>query len=358
MGALLSKGWRPRRTLLIYSLGGGALQRSAGSRYWAQRHAQILQTRVVAFLSLASSNSSDPGPSLSVYARTTPSLSAVGRAAAAHIQDPENRGKEEGNGAQSTVTEDNDLSSLLGTWLRFEQQQRHNASISMPELAALCYMLADIYAASMELGFGASAAEQNRVCSVRSVVTMAQLWGTVALDLADSPLLPLEYADFTSLLLQKVEAMQSHQLSISVKEKDANHFRESVEQTKKAIMEFIAATGNVQQEGAEVYSSLLKRIGSVSGSGDTADADSHEVHKEVAADYNSLQLRLRGVNDRLMLVERSLVMKVSFLLCNNARNSWILHASQAQNMNLQQGLAGIEGIREALMQATAFLLYP
>ena len=85
-------GGRPRRTLLIYALGGDPAAARAGSRCWARRHTQLLRTRVVAFLALRSSSeraaaapASAPAAAAggaSVHAVSTPSLSGVGRAAA------------------------------------------------------------------------------------------------------------------------------------------------------------------------------------------------------------------------------------------------------------------------------------
>ena len=97
---------------------------------------------------------------------------------------------------------------------------------------------------------------------------MAQLWGTVALDLADSPLLPLgiyntksaylldrrsdgycftEYQDFTSLVSQRIGILERSEAASHIAQGDSQQFQNSLRQIKNSVVDFSAAIGTVQQ---------------------------------------------------------------------------------------------------------------
>ena len=71
-------------------------------------------------------------------------------------------------------------------------------------------------------------------------------------------------------------------------------------------MPISVTTGGWIQEGADVYAALLKSIGTTP----TKATDNARARDDEKPLGSTLQLRLRGVNDRLMLVERLLMKQV------------------------------------------------
>jgi N-acetylated-alpha-linked acidic dipeptidase len=98
LGALLREGWRPRRSLWLCTWDGEE-QGLLGSTEWAEKHAAVLQQKVVAYLNLDSSVAGDR-----FEVEAVPSLKQFLRQVAAAVPDP--RGGSVGEQADRRLREE------------------------------------------------------------------------------------------------------------------------------------------------------------------------------------------------------------------------------------------------------------
>ncbi|MBI3952321.1 MAG: M28 family metallopeptidase [Acidobacteria bacterium] len=265
-GELLKNGWKPRRTIILASWDGeefGLL----GSTEWAEDHAQMLRAQAVAYVNVDSAVSGK-----NFGASASPSLAELVRQVAREITDPAS-GK-----------------SVYDAWL---QRQREQSSQSeervevQPRVGRLgsgsdyTPFLQHLGIAAADFGFGGDYGVYHSIYDSFHWMekfgdptfayhkTAAQIWGLVALRLADAEVLPFDYMEYSKQLqkyIQEIETLLDKQRD----NVDLNPLRQ-------AVALFGAAA-------------LL------------AQAESQQVTDSLATAKNR-----RDFNDRLMLAERAFI---------------------------------------------------
>jgi N-acetylated-alpha-linked acidic dipeptidase len=200
-GELLKQGWKPRRTIILCSWDGEE-QGLLGSTEWAEDNAAELKEKAVAYLNVDVAVS---GPNYG--ASSVPTLWKLVRAATRDVRDPKT-GK-----------------TVYQAWQDHEREQRPDPEmtdasagtdtpIAEARIGALgsgsdyTPFLQHLGVTSLDMGFGGdygvyhsaydSFTWMSKFGDPNFVyhVAAAQLWGTIALRLADAPALPLDYGDY------------------------------------------------------------------------------------------------------------------------------------------------------------------
>jgi N-acetylated-alpha-linked acidic dipeptidase len=193
-GELLKQGWKPRRTIILCSWDAEEYG-LIGSTEWAEEMADELRTKAVAYLNLDAAVS---GPHFS--ASSVPSLWKLMRGATRDIKDPKT-GK-----------------SVYQQWQDRSRENRPEGDQDMHEarIAALgsgsdyTPFLQHLGVASTDMGFNGDYGvyhsaydsfywmDQFGDPNFTYHVAAAQLWGTLAMRLADADGLPFDYTDYAS----------------------------------------------------------------------------------------------------------------------------------------------------------------
>ena len=193
---LIKQGWKPRRTILLCSWDGEEYG-LIGSTEWAEEYADELQQKAVAYLNV---DVAVAGPNFG--ASSVPSLWKLIRAATRDVKDPKT-----GN-------------SIYQEWQQRVREQRGEADDAKAEapIAGLgsgsdfTPFLQHLGVPSTDMGFGGdygvyhSALDSFYWMSHFGDPTFvyhtaaAQLWGTIAMRLADADGLPFDYTDYANQL--------------------------------------------------------------------------------------------------------------------------------------------------------------
>jgi N-acetylated-alpha-linked acidic dipeptidase len=271
-GQLLKSGWHPRRTIILCSWDGEEYG-LIGSTEWAEEHAAELQEKGVAYLNV---DVAVNGPNYG--ASSVPSLWKLIRAATRAVKDPKT-GK-----------------SVYQQWQDRAREQRsetdpiHNAEASISPLGSgsdYTPFLQHLGVASTDMGFGGDYGVYHSAFDsfywmthfgdpdFAYHVAAAQLWGTMAMRLADADGLPFDYTDYASQIREyfndSMRLARARRLDSGVDEKAMND----------AIKNFADEAARVEQE-----------------------------RQRLAADSNrssSEEARLRRLNDALMNAERAFI---------------------------------------------------
>src|SRR5689334_5570647 len=191
-GELLKQGWKPRRTIILCSWDAEEYG-LVGSTEWAEEMADDLRTKAVAYLNLDAAVS---GPNFG--ASSVPSLWKLIRGAARDVKDPKT-GK-----------------SVYQQWQDRSRENRPEGDQDMHEarIAALgsgsdyTPFLQHLGVASTDMSFNGDYGvyhsaydsfywmDQFGDPNFTYHVAAAQLWGTLAMRLADADGLPLDYTDY------------------------------------------------------------------------------------------------------------------------------------------------------------------
>ncbi len=200
-GQLLKNGWRPRRTIVLGSWDGEEYG-LIGSTEWAEEYAEELKAKAVAYLNMDAAVS---GPNFG--ASSVPSLWKLIRAATRDVRDPKSgksvyqqwqiRGRD--SDPESEINEDEADSGSRSAEARIG---------SLGSGSDYTPFLQHLGIPSLDMGFGGdygvyhSAYDSFHWMSrfgdptFAYHVAAAQLWGTVALRLADAEALPFDYSDY------------------------------------------------------------------------------------------------------------------------------------------------------------------
>lgn len=285
-GQLLRAGWKPRRTILLCSWDGEEYG-LIGSTEWAEELSGELKEKAVAYLNMDTAVSG-----ANFGASSVPSLWRLIRAATRDVRDPKT-GKSIYQAWQDRAREQRptpELTDASGT----------DTAIAEARIGALgsgsdyTPFLQHLGVPALDMGFGGdygvyhSAYDSFHWMSkfgdptFQYHVAAAQLWGTIALRLANAKGLPFAYTDYASQLRDFVSDLErdaaKHKLSGAF---DARALRE-------AINDFSSEAGKI--EGRQ--QSLIAEIEKARGQGNDAET------RAVA--------RLRRINDALMAAERAL----------------------------------------------------
>jgi N-acetylated-alpha-linked acidic dipeptidase len=275
-GRLLKSGWQPRRTIIMCSWDAEE-QGLIGSTEWVEENATQLREKAVAYLNMDTAVSG-----ANFGASSVPSLWKLIRSAAQDIHDPKT-GK--------TVYE----AWRDRAWENITESDRYDREgnekpVPMPRIGALgsgsdyTPFLQHAGIASLDMGFGGDYGVYHSAYdsfywmshfgdpTFQYHVAAAQIWGTIALRLANSGALPFDYNDYAAEL------------------------REFVRETKRLA--------NKKNRGDWVDEKPL--LDAINDLGDEA-AKIERRRRDNVDDVEKNSARLQRINDALIQAERALV---------------------------------------------------
>jgi N-acetylated-alpha-linked acidic dipeptidase len=286
-GALLKKGWKPRRSIVLCSWDGeeyGLL----GSTEWAEDNAAELKQKAVAYLNLdAAVSGSNFGVS------SVPSMWKLIRGATRDVKDPKSG------------------HSIYQQWQDRAREQRPDpeltdaetgtdAAIAEARIGALgsgsdfTPFLQHLGVPASDMGFGGDYGVYHSAYDSFYWMThfgdptfvyhvaAAQLWGTVAMRLADAAGLPLDYRDYAT----QVREFFNESNKLAKRRKLDAGFDEKV---------MLKAVENFSDEAEKIEKARQETIKEIEGS----RTEASDRHPRAVA-------RLKRINDALLGVERSL----------------------------------------------------
>ena len=283
LGELLKAGWRPHRTI-IFASWDAEEQGLIGSTEWAEEFADELREKAVAYVNMDAAVS---GPNFG--AASVPSLWKLVRSAARDVRDPKT-GKSVYQAWQDRARTDPQLTDAAGT----------DAPIAEARIGALgsgsdyTPFLQHLGVPSIDMGFGGdygvyhSAYDSFHWMSkfgdpkFEYHTAAAQIWGTVALRLAEAPALPFDYADYA----EQIRDFASETQRTAARRRMADSF------DAKALLD---AAKELGEEAARLNARRRELIEEIERTRARAD-DSHP--RAVA--------RLRKLNDAIIAAERAL----------------------------------------------------
>ena len=287
-GQLLKSGWKPRRTIVLCSWDGEEYG-LIGSVEWAEENAAELRQKAVASLNMDAAVS---GPNFG--ASSVPSLWKLIRGATRDVRDPKS-GKTVYQQWQDRFHGTRPEAELT------DAESGSDHAIAEARIGALgsgsdyTPFLQHLGVPSLDMGFGGdygvyhSAYDSfnwmSRFGDPNFVyhVAAAQLWGTVAMRLADAEGLPFDYSDY------------------------AKQIREFFDESLKTAKRLKLAAGLNDKEMIEAIDDFAKEAAGV-------DKDRQETIKEIqrtrvaASDSHPRAVaKLQKINDALIAVERDFV---------------------------------------------------
>jgi N-acetylated-alpha-linked acidic dipeptidase len=269
-GALLKSGWHPHRTIILCSWDGEEYG-LIGSTEWAEENAQELQQKAVAYLNV---DVAVNGPNYN--ASSVPSLWRLIRDATRDIKDPKT-GK-----------------TVYQQWQDRAREQRNETDPDYDDEARIGALgsgsdytpfLQHLGIASTDMGFGGDYGVYHSAYDsfywmshfgdpeFVYHVAAAQLWGTMALRLADAPALPFDYADYANQVRE--------------------YFNESVKLAKRRHLE-AAIDEKAMNDALKDFADEAARV-------------ERERQRLSAENNNAASARLRRLNDALMDAERAFI---------------------------------------------------
>jgi len=285
-GELLKQGWKPRRTIMLCSWDGeeyGLL----GSTEWAEENAAELRGKAVAYLNI---DVAVAGPNFS--ASSVPSLWKFLQGAARDVRDPKT-GKSVFQQWQDRALElRNDQDSVGGV-------DGNNIQGTVATIGALgsgsdyTPFLQHLGVSSLDMGFGGDYGVYHSAFDsfywmshfgdpdFVYHVAAAQLWGTVAMRLAEASSLPLNYSDYAA----QVREFFNDNVKVA-KRRNLSGFDEKG--MTEALDNFMKEAVQVENEKREALAELERTPAGATDRKTRVDA------------------RLRKLNDALMAAERAL----------------------------------------------------
>jgi N-acetylated-alpha-linked acidic dipeptidase len=286
-GALLKKGWKPRRTIVLGSWDGeeyGLL----GSTEWVEENADELKEKAVAYLNVDSAVSGS-----NFGASSVPSMWKLIRGATRDIKDPktgqtvykqwqEHAHDQEPDPEMTNAEVDSD--TPIG-------EARINALGSGSDFTPF---LQHLGIPASDMGFGGDYGVYHSAYdsfywmshfgdpSFVYHVAAAQLWGTVAMRLADAAGLPLDYRDYAS----EVRKFFDESMKTARRRKLASAFDEKPMQS--AMQSFAEEAERIEKARQETVTEIER-----------TRVEANDRHPRAVA-------RLQRINDALLAVERSL----------------------------------------------------
>src|SRR5215204_3825380 len=218
-GELLKQGWKPRRTIILCSWDAEEYG-LVGSTEWAEEYADDLREKAVAYLNLDAAVS---GPHFG--ASSVPSLWKLIRGATRDIKDPKTGKTVYQQWKDRLTTERSDGESRTA-----------EARIgSLGSGSDYTPFLQHLGIASTDMGFGGDYGVYHSAYDsfywmdhfgdpgFKYHVAAAQLWGTLALRLAEADGLPFDYTDYATQIrdffTEALKLARNHNLASSIDEK-------------------------------------------------------------------------------------------------------------------------------------------
>jgi N-acetylated-alpha-linked acidic dipeptidase len=285
-GALLKNGWKPRRTILLCSWDGeeyGLL----GSTEWAEHHAEELKQKAVAYINMDSAVS---GPNFG--AASVPSMWRLIRSSTRAVRN--SNGKTVYQEWQDRAREQNpepDLTSAAAGTDTPVAEARIGALGSGSDYTPF---LQHLGIPSIDMGFGGDYGVYHSAYdsfywmshhgdpTFNYHVMAAQLWGTVAMRLANAPALSFNYRDYAS----QVGDYFKESLKAATRRNLAGGFSEKP--MLRAIEDFAEEADRAEKAKRDALAEV-----------ENSRADSSDRHARAVA-------RLKRINDALIMTERAL----------------------------------------------------
>jgi N-acetylated-alpha-linked acidic dipeptidase len=272
-GALLKKGWKPRRTIVLASWDGeeyGLL----GSTEWAEDNAAELKEKAVAYLNVDSAVSGS-----NFGASSVPSMWRLIRGATRDVKDPKSD-QSVYKQWQDRAREDQPDPELTNA------EAASDTAIAEARIGALgsgsdfTPFLQHLGVPASDMGFGGDYGvyhsaydsfywmshfgDPNFVYHVAA----AQLWGTVAMRLADAAGLPLDYRDYAwqvrEFFDQCMKTARRRKLAGALDEKPMNKalqsFSDEAERVEKARQETVAEIERTRVEANDRHPRAVARL--------------------------------------------------------------------------------------------------
>ncbi|HEY0004893.1 MAG TPA: M28 family metallopeptidase [Pyrinomonadaceae bacterium] len=287
LGQLLKSGWKPRRTIILCSWDGEEYG-LIGSTEWAEEMAAELREKAVAYLNMDSAVS---GPNFG--ASSVPSMWKLVRGATRDVRDPKT-GKSVYQAWQDRSRESQPEPELTDPAKGSDTQIAEARINALGSGSDYTPFLQHLGIASLDMGFGGdygvyhSAFDSFNWMSkfgdpgFHYHVAAAQLWGTIALRLANADGLPLDYTDYASqiraFLVEVQRAAARRKLSESF---DA-----------KAMTD---AINDLAEEAARIDKRRLETVEEI----EKSRVQANDTHPRAVA-------RLKRINDALVAAERAL----------------------------------------------------
>src|SRR6059058_4111008 len=254
-GQLLKQGWQPRRTIILCSWDGEEYG-LIGSTGWAEENAAELQLKAVAYLNV---DVAVNGPTYGVSA--VPSLWKLIRAATREVKDPKT-GK-----------------SVYQQWQDRAREQRGELDVESearigPLGSGSDYtpFLQHLGVASTDMGFGGDYGVYHSAYDsfywmshfgdpdFRYHVAAAQLWGTMAMRLADAPALGFNYTDYANQIREyfdeSTRLAKHRHLESAIDEKSINdavkNFSEEAMRLEKERQKLVAGADKSSSSAAKL----------------------------------------------------------------------------------------------------------
>jgi len=268
-GQLIKSGWKPRRTIILCSWDGEEYG-LIGSTEWAEENAAELQQKAVAYLNV---DVAVNGPNYS--ASSVPSLWRLIRAATRDVKDPKT-GK---TVYQQWTDRAREQRSELDP--EFDSEARISALGSGSDYTPF---LQHLGIASTDMGFGGDYGVYHSAYDSFYWMTQfgdpdftyhvaaAQLWGTMALRLADAAAVPFDYTDYANQIRE--------------------YFDESVKLAKRRHLDRVVDEKSMN-DALRDFSDEAARIESEK--------------QKLAGDDKASAARLHRLNDALMNAERAFI---------------------------------------------------
>jgi N-acetylated-alpha-linked acidic dipeptidase len=318
LGQLLQQGWRPERTIILASWDAEEYG-LIGSTEWAEENAAALRVQAVAYLNIDVGVS---GPHFGASA--VPSLGRLIREVTQEVTDPAS-GR-----------------SVHAVWTETAQRQRRESGIPVVVLnnslpaqpgdvrvgdlgsgSDYTAFLQHLGVPALDIGFGGPYGvyhaahddfqwmEKFGDPTFRYSVAAAQILGTLALRLANAPLLPFDYEDYG-------KAMQTYLQDLEEELKKGN------------------AAGKLPLAKAKAAAKRFREVAGVLA------AKQAEVNARGGVDG----MRLGRVNQRLLEVERNLLLDDGL-----PNRPWFRHAFYAPGVYTGYSAVVLPGVREGIGRA-------
>ncbi|HEX8160733.1 MAG TPA: M28 family metallopeptidase [Pyrinomonadaceae bacterium] len=286
-GELTKQGWKPRRTIVLCSWDAEE-QGLIGSTEWAEENAAELREKAVAYL-----NMDVAVAGANFGASSVPTMWRLIRAATRDVRDPKT-GKSVYQAWQDHSREDRPEAELT------DAEAGTDTPVAEARIAALgsgsdyTPFLQHLGVPSLDMGFGGDYGVYHSAYDSFTWMTKfgdpqftyhvaaAQIWGTIAMRLADSSALPLDYADYA----EQIRDFVNETVKTARRRKLADSF------DAKALLD---AAKDLGDEAARTRTRRDELVGEVERSRARAD----DANPRAAA-------RLRKINDSLLAAERAL----------------------------------------------------
>jgi N-acetylated-alpha-linked acidic dipeptidase len=237
VGQLAKNGWRPKRSILFASWDAEEFTLTSSTE-WGEQHAERLRQHAVAYLNVDSASS---GRNLAIAA--VPVLNRLIAEAAQAVRDPVARiplaavaraRRAEERGALPTASGDSFVSNRLGSGSDYTVFLNHLgipvADLSFDGPYGVYHSIYDNHNWVARIGDP----------GFRYHAALVQLWGVIALRLAQADVLPLDYAPYAGEIRKYVEELEPRSPGSSLRE-----VREAA-----AVLEAAASTFNARRDAA------------------------------------------------------------------------------------------------------------